>query len=208
MTSYGNIDLGQHWFRERLVAWRHQAIPRTNVNASWYSDAIWRHRSGSTLAQVMACCLMAPSHYLNQCWLNIYVALWHSAENVFTRNAQDIYPWYQFENDKTSNTSSRGQWVNLSPLRSSNNPLKAITGGTSQPSVTEISLNVADLNFLSNLPEANELSEAGHWLFIISLFQSTNQAYSQWCGMFSFLSNRGWMINICVSRLGHHWFRY
>ena len=23
---------------------------------------------GSTLAQVMACCLTAPSHYLNQCW--------------------------------------------------------------------------------------------------------------------------------------------
>ena len=28
-------------------------------------------RSGSTLAQVMACCLMTPSHYLNWCWLNI-----------------------------------------------------------------------------------------------------------------------------------------
>ena len=35
------------------------------------SDAIWRHISGSTLAQVMACCLKAPSHYLNQCWLII-----------------------------------------------------------------------------------------------------------------------------------------
>ena len=35
------------------------------------SDAIWGHRSGSTLAQVMACCLTAPSHYLNQCWLII-----------------------------------------------------------------------------------------------------------------------------------------
>ena len=33
------------------------------------SDAIWRQRSGSPLAQVMACCLTAPSHYLNQCWL-------------------------------------------------------------------------------------------------------------------------------------------
>ena len=30
------------------------------------SDVIWRHRSGSTLTQVMACCLTAPSHYLNQ----------------------------------------------------------------------------------------------------------------------------------------------
>ena len=27
------------------------------------------HRPGSTLAQVMACCLTAPRHYLNQCWL-------------------------------------------------------------------------------------------------------------------------------------------
>ena len=28
-------------------------------------------RFGSTLAQVMACCLTAPSHYLKQCWLII-----------------------------------------------------------------------------------------------------------------------------------------
>ena len=39
------------------------------LNSMCPSDAIWRHRSGSTLAQVMACCLTAPSHYLNQCWL-------------------------------------------------------------------------------------------------------------------------------------------
>ena len=35
------------------------------------SNAIWRHKSGSTLAQVMACCLTALRHYLNQCWLII-----------------------------------------------------------------------------------------------------------------------------------------
>ena len=29
------------------------------------SDAIWRQQTGSTLAQVMAFCLAAPSHYLN-----------------------------------------------------------------------------------------------------------------------------------------------
>ena len=39
--------------------------------ALWPNDAIWWHRSGSTLAQVMACCLTAPSHYLNQCWIII-----------------------------------------------------------------------------------------------------------------------------------------
>ena len=31
----------------------------------WPCDTIWRHRFGSTLAQVMAVCLTAPSHYLN-----------------------------------------------------------------------------------------------------------------------------------------------
>ena len=48
------------------------------INSSWPSDAIWQQRSGSTLAQVMACCLTAPSHYLNQCWLIISKVHWHS----------------------------------------------------------------------------------------------------------------------------------
>ena len=47
-------------------------------NSLWPSDAIWWHRSGSTLAQVMACCLTAPRHYLNQCWLIINEVQWHS----------------------------------------------------------------------------------------------------------------------------------
>ena len=47
-------------------------------NVSFYGDltpcglamnGIWLHKSGSTLVQAMACCLMAPSHYLKQCWL-------------------------------------------------------------------------------------------------------------------------------------------
>ena len=35
----------------------------------WPSYAIWWNRSWSTLVQVMACCLTAPSHYLTQYWL-------------------------------------------------------------------------------------------------------------------------------------------
>ena len=97
---YGDINLGQHWLRLWLVPWQHPAIISWNhvelsskvfcgtelraisqevlINPLWPSDAIWRHRSGSTLAQVMACCLMAPSHYLNQCWLIISEVQWHS----------------------------------------------------------------------------------------------------------------------------------
>ena len=44
------------------------------------------HKSESTLAQVMACCLMAPSHYLNQCWLIISKVRWHPSES----NLQEI----------------------------------------------------------------------------------------------------------------------
>ena len=46
-------------------------------NPLWTSDTIWQQSTGSTLAQVMACCVMASSHYLNQCWLAINKALWH-----------------------------------------------------------------------------------------------------------------------------------
>ena len=54
----------------------------TNINSLGHSDAIWRWRSWSTLVQVMACCLTAPSHYLNQCWLIISKVQWHSSEVV------------------------------------------------------------------------------------------------------------------------------
>ena len=44
---------------------------QTIFNSLWTSNNIWQHSSGSTLAQIMTCCLTAPSHYLNQCWLLI-----------------------------------------------------------------------------------------------------------------------------------------
>ena len=59
-------------------------------NSLWPSDAIWRQIPRSTLAQVMACCLTAPSHYLNQCWLIINKVQWHSSECNFTRDASAI----------------------------------------------------------------------------------------------------------------------
>ena len=44
--------------------------------------------SGSTLAHVKACCLMASRHYLNQCWLLISEVLWHSSQSNFTAISQ------------------------------------------------------------------------------------------------------------------------
>ena len=60
---------GQQDLAKSYSTWR--------VNSLGPIDTIWRQRSGSTLAQVMACCLMAPRHYLNQCRLIISKIQWH-----------------------------------------------------------------------------------------------------------------------------------
>ena len=48
------------------------------IDSLWPSDAKWWQRHVSTLAQVMVCFLMAPSHYLSQCWLIISKVQWQS----------------------------------------------------------------------------------------------------------------------------------
>ena len=55
-----------------------------SINSLWPGDVIWRQRSKSTLAQVMTCCLTAPSHYRNQCWLMIREVLWRSPDSDLT----------------------------------------------------------------------------------------------------------------------------
>ena len=48
-----------------------------SLNSLWPIDVVWWQGSRSTLAQVMDCCLTAPSHYLNQFWLIISKVWWH-----------------------------------------------------------------------------------------------------------------------------------
>ena len=88
-------------------------------NSLWPSDTMWQYKSRSTLVQVMACSLMAPSHYLNQCWHTTCGVLWHSPNTSFTGSAQDI----NSENDrvwkyifKISFTALWIQWVNMTWL--------------------------------------------------------------------------------------------
>ena len=89
---------------------------------------IFRHRSGSTLAQVMACCLRTPSHYLNQCWLIIREVLWYPPQGNFTANAivglsnvfhDDVIKWKHFPrywpfvrgiHRSPVNSPHKGQW--------------------------------------------------------------------------------------------------
>ena len=77
--------------------WFHGKGDDLAFNSLWPSDAIWRHRSWSTLAQIMACSLMAPSHYLNQCWLFISGVPRHSYENNFTMRGQATIPYNEFD---------------------------------------------------------------------------------------------------------------
>ena len=49
---------------------------RPSLNSLRPSNVIWRQGSWSTLAQLMACCLTVPSHYLNQCWQLVSEVSW------------------------------------------------------------------------------------------------------------------------------------
>ena len=78
----------------------------------WPNDTTWWHKTGSTLAQVMACCLMATSHYLNQCWLIIREVPSHSSEGIINRRSDKTNQNSKIENCilKIASRSPRGQW--------------------------------------------------------------------------------------------------
>ena len=87
------------------------------VNTLWPSDTICRHKSGSALAQVMACCLTASSHYLNNVDLSsVRFSGIHLRAN-FTRDTSAISHWNSLENylSKILFKSSRGLWVKYMP---------------------------------------------------------------------------------------------
>ena len=78
------------------------------INILWPSNPIWWHGPWSTLAQVMACCLTAPSHYLNQCWLLIIEIRWQSPGGNFINYLTELENYLS----KISIKFLRGQWVN------------------------------------------------------------------------------------------------
>ena len=88
-------DSGKFWLRDQMDL---RIIEGHIFNSVWLSDAIWRCRSGSTLAQLMACCPTVPSHYLNQCWLVIRKAPWHSSDNRIWRyqSVQQVWKLHAF----------------------------------------------------------------------------------------------------------------
>ena len=89
----------QHWSYVflALIHGNNAQLTLFEINSLWPSDTIWCYWTLSTLAEVMACCLTAPSHYLIQSWYIISEVLWHSPESSFTGNVQDISQWKVFE---------------------------------------------------------------------------------------------------------------
>ena len=74
--------------------------PTTSLFVGITSDAMGRSRPCSALVQVMPWCQMAPSHYLNQCWLTITETVrnmpeWHwgcdEMNNISQRTFSNIF---------------------------------------------------------------------------------------------------------------------
>ena len=81
----------------------HMAWQRHNKLISLFTlrqNTIWQPRYWSTLAQVMACCMTAPSHYLNQWWLIVCKVQWP-------------FTWRQFHN----HINHRNQLENMEDLK-------------------------------------------------------------------------------------------
>ena len=85
------------------------------IVVTWPSGAIWDHRSGSKLFEVMAWCLVSPNHHMDQHWPIISKVLWHLHEDNITKFVKDINHWNASENHrceiKLLVIPTRGQWV-------------------------------------------------------------------------------------------------
>ena len=90
-------------------------LTELDFNSLVPSDAIWRHRTWSILIHVMAWCLMAPSHYLNQCWLLISEVLWYSPQGNFKTTAISLtgHELTNFLNQETHHDMIRLNLLNI-----------------------------------------------------------------------------------------------
>ena len=187
---------------------KHCRFFRFTLNSLWPSDAIWQHRSGSTLAQVMACCLTAPSHYLNQCSLIISEGSRHLHEANFTGNAHDIYPWYEFENYqiKTTAISPRGQWVKEDILISLINIMAADDMVTLEARASAVMI----LTWFTLNNTSHQLYRLTHWGRdkMAAVSQTTLSNSFSWMKMLEFRLRFHWSLFLRVQlTIFQHWLR-
>ena len=70
-----------HEMSNAMLKYGFTSLTRTHTCMWEYATFTWQEGSRSILAQVMACCLTAPSHYLNQYWLMVSEVFWHSLDS-------------------------------------------------------------------------------------------------------------------------------
>ena len=95
------------------------AAQQPNMKLCWFLISLWPswcHIVTEIRINIGSCNGLSDGRPAAIVWtivqLIISEVLWHSCEVNFTGNAQDIHPWYEFENSlKSIATSPRGQWV-------------------------------------------------------------------------------------------------
>ena len=93
-----NVAISKRIQHELLVWLLLSRTPRLRwVNLLTTSDAIWCHRTWSTLAQVMAWCLDGTKPSNEPLLAFMSVVMWHLSEGVSTVSVQDIRPQKEFE---------------------------------------------------------------------------------------------------------------
>ena len=78
------------------------------------SEAIWCHKTRSTLVQVIARSLMAPSHYLNQFWLLVKWIRWNKLEWSSNHNTNGKYSFMKMRFKLLSCSNKTGiRWMRI-----------------------------------------------------------------------------------------------
>ena len=80
MSSWGLCEFGPRSWSSTILT-KTGLFPCLVSVTDW--PPVWLCRSWSTVVEVMAWCLMAPSHYLNQCWLVINKFLLNTSKCIF-----------------------------------------------------------------------------------------------------------------------------
>ena len=108
-------------YKCRRKRWHHTLFKR-NIDSIMslthqcllHGDAVWRRRPLPILVKVMACCPIAPSHYLNHYWLSSVrscgIHLRTTSQEILKISMLDVSLKITH---KITVASPKGQWVNL-----------------------------------------------------------------------------------------------
>ena len=134
----------------------------------WPSDSIWRYRTVSTLAQVMAWCL-------NRCWLIIHEVLWQSITQGQFHNFQPSISKISLKitSSKILFKSLRGQWIMFASL---------LHKSLGCPCASEVILKgLGKINWSQTMIKHNKAKTMGIFLETVSTLGQYVGYQMHWC---------------------------